>query len=283
MFAMRARVLLCVLFLASPMLLTQQPNSSPVAPAFDVATIKPHQGVLTMTGVMNTADGVNGSAATLAMLVQYAYELRSEDQVSGVAEWAKTDRFDVQARMGEADIAAMQKLDHADKNARLRQMMQALLAERFKLKVHGETKQVAVYDMVVAKGGSKLTDAASDTNEHLLKGKDGAPLHVLTWNTGKTVAQGYSAKDLADVLSQPYSALGRPVMDKTGLTGTYNFTLDWTPPHPGVRFGGESDSPAPEDTHSIFTALGDVGLKLQPSAGSMEMIVVDHAEKPTAD
>jgi uncharacterized protein (TIGR03435 family) len=283
MFVMRARALFCVPIFATLTLLAQQPTSSPAGPAFDVATIKPQQGLLTMTGVMNTADGVNGSAATLAMLVQYAYGLRSEDQVSGVTEWAKTDRFEVQARMGEADIAAMEKLDHADKNARLRQMMQALLAERFKLKVHAETKQVAVYDMVVAKGGSKLTDAASDTSDHLLKGKDGTPLHVLTWSTGKTVAQGYSAKDLADVLSQPYSALGRPVIDKTGLTGTYNFTLDWTPPHPGVRFAGESDSASTEDTHSIFTALGDVGLKLQPSTGSIEMIVVDHAEKPTAD
>ena len=237
-----------------------------------------------MTGVMNTADGVDGSAATLSMLVEYAYGLRSEDQVSGAPDWAKSDRFEVQARMGEAEIAALEKLDHADKNARLRQMMQALLAERFKLKVHSETKQVPVYDLVVARGGSKLTNAATDTSDHLLKGKDGTPLHgILSWSTGKAVAQGYSAKSLADFLSQPICALGRPVMDKTGLTGTYNFTLDWSPPHPGVRFSGENDSASPDNSPSIFTALGDVGLKLQPSTGSIEMIVVDHAEKPTAD
>jgi uncharacterized protein (TIGR03435 family) len=240
--------------------------------------------MLTMTGVMNTADGVDGSAATLSMLVQYAYGLHSEDQVSGAPDWTKADRFEVQARMGEAEIAAMDKLDRVDKNARLKQMMRALLAERFKLKVHSETKQVPVYDMVVAKGGSKLTDAATDTSDHLLKGKDGTPLHgVLSWPTGKVVAQGYSAKNLADFLSQPICALGRPVMDKTGLTGTYNFTLDWSPPHPGVRFGGDSNSTSPDDAPSIFTALGDIGLKLQPATGSIEMIVVDHAEKPTAD
>jgi uncharacterized protein (TIGR03435 family) len=141
--------------------------------AFDVATIEPHPGTLTMTGVMNAPDGVDGSAATLSMLVEYAYGLRSDDQVSGGPDWAKTDRFDIQARMGEAEIAAIEKLSPAEKKARLRLMMQALLADRFKLKVHPATKQVPVYELVVAKGGSKLTDAPTDTTDHLLKGKDG--------------------------------------------------------------------------------------------------------------
>jgi uncharacterized protein (TIGR03435 family) len=252
------------------------------APAFDVATIKPHPGMLTMTGVMNVADGVDGSAATLSMLVEYAYELRSDDQVSGGPNWAKTDRFDVQARMGEVDIAAIEKLSSAEKKARLRLMMQSLLEERFKLKVHSATRQIPVFELVVSKGGSKLTDAATDTSDHLLKGKDGKPLlGFLSWTTGKIVSQGYSAKNLADFLTQPMCALGRPVMDKTGLTGTYNFTLDWTPPHPGVRFGGGSDSASLEETPSIFAALGDVGLKLQPATGSIETIVIDHVEKPS--
>jgi len=252
------------------------------APAFDVATIKPHPGMLTMTGVMNAADGVDGSAATLSMLVEYAYELRSDDQVSGGPDWAKTDRFDVQARVGEAEIAAIEKLSPAEKKARLRLMMQALLEERFKLKIHSATKQVPVYELVVAKGGPKLTDAATDTSDHLMKGKDGKPLPgFLSWSTGKIVAQGFPTKSLADFLSQPICALGRPVTDKTGLTGTYNFTLDWTPPHPGVRLGAEGDSASPEEMPSIFTALGDVGLKLQPSTGPLDIVVIDHVERPT--
>jgi uncharacterized protein (TIGR03435 family) len=268
---------------AAPSSPTPTTNTS-AAPSFDVATIKPHQGMLTMTGVMNAADGVDGSAATLSMLVEYAYELRSDDQVSGGPDWAKTDRFDVQARMGEAEIAAIEKLSPAEKKARLRLMMQALLEERFKLKVHSATKQVPVYDLVVAKDGPKLADAATDTSDHLLRGKDGKPLPgFLSWSTGKIVAQGFPTKNLADFLSQPMCALGRPVMDKTGLAGTYNFTLDWTPPHPGVRFGAESDSASPEDAPSIFTALGDVGLKLQPSTGPINTIVIDHVERPSQD
>ena len=257
-------------------------NATPSpAPSFDVATIKPHQGMMSMSGLMNQPDGVTGTVK-LPMLVQYAYGLRSEDQVSGAPGWAKDQWFDVQSKMGEADIAEMQKLSPADSKARRELMLQALLSERFKLKTHSETKQLPVYELVVAKGGSKLIDSTTDTNPPLLKGKDGKPLTgFLSWTTGKIVAQGYSAKNLADFLSQPMAELGRPVMDKTGLTGTYNFTLDWTPPHPGVRFGGESDSASPEEAPSIFTTLGDVGLKLQPATGPIETIVIDHAEKPS--
>ena len=258
-------------------------NATP-APSFDVATIKPHPGILTMTGVLDAPDGVDGSAATLSMLIEYAYGLRSENQVTGGPDWTKTDRFDIQARMGEANITTMEKLSPAEKKARLRLMMQALLEERFKLKVHSATRLVPTYDLVVAKGGPKLKDAATDTSDQLKRGDDGKPLRgFLAWVTGRAVAQGYSAKNLAEFLSQPICALGRPVMDKTGLTGTYNFTLDWTPPHPGVRFGGESDSASPDDAPSIFAALGEIGLKLQPSTGSIETIVIDHAEKPTAN
>jgi uncharacterized protein (TIGR03435 family) len=137
---------------------------------------------------------------------------------------------------------------------------------------------------VVARGGSKLQDAATDTSDNLRKGKDGKPLYgFLSWTTGKTVAQGFPVKSLADFLSQPICTLGRPVLDKTGLTGTYNFTLDWTPPHPGVRLGAESDSASSEDALSIFTALQDLGLKLQPSTGPIDTIVIDHVEQPTAN
>jgi len=271
-------------------MLLAQTNAAPVAvsstsaiPAFDVATIKPHQGMLRMTGVEYQPDGFSATV-TLSMMVQSAYGLRSADQVSSAPDWAKTDLFDMQAKMSETDIAEMQKLSPADRNARRKQMLQALLADRFKLKVHSATKQDPIYDLVIAKGTPKLKDAATDTSDQLKRGSDGEPLHgFLSWVTGKAIAQGYSMKNLADFLSQPMAGLGRPVIDKTGLAGTYNFTFDWTPPHPGVRLSGEKDSATPEDAPSIFAALGDIGLKLQPSTGPIDTIVIDHADKPTAD
>ena len=263
---------------------TSPAASATPAPSFDVATIKPHPDMLTMTGVMNTADGVNGAAATLSMLVQYAYGLRSEDQVSGGPDWAKTDRFDVQAKIGEADIAAMEKLNPADKKARRELMMQALLSERFQLRVHSETKQAPVYDLVVAKGGSKLKDAATDSSDHLRMGPDGKPLTgFMQFLKETSTAQGYSMDALAALLSEPFARVGRPVLNKTGLTGSYNFTLDWSPQMAAVLPGAAANPASSDDTTSIFTALGDLGLKLQPATGPIDTIVIDHVERPTAD
>lgn len=233
---------------------------------------------MSMTGLMYQPDGVSGTV-TLAMLVQYAYGLRSEDQVFGAPGWAKDQWFDVQAKMGEADIAEMQKLSSAEATAWRQLMLQALLAERFKLKVHSESRQAPVYELVVAKGGSKLKDAATDTSDPLLKGKDGKPLTgLLRFFKDRSVAQGYSISSLVDFLSQPVSGVGRPVLDKTGLTGTYNFTLHWSP---NSNIYGSAISSPSDDALSIFGALQEVGLRLQPATGPIETIVIDHVGKPS--
>ena len=253
------------------------------SPAFDVATIKVHQGIFQLMGLEYQPDGFTGTV-TLSMLVQYAYGLRSTDQVSGGPDWAKSDWFDIQAKMSEADIAETEKLSADEIQTRRERMLQALLAERFHLTTHSSTRQSRVYELVVAKSGPKLKDAATDTSDHLLKGEDGKPLTgFLRFLKNTSVAQGYPMSALADFLSQPLAGVGRPVLDKTGLTGTYDFTLDWSPPHPGVRLGAESDSASPEDAPSIFTALGEVGLKLQPATDPIDTIVIDHVEKPSAN
>jgi uncharacterized protein (TIGR03435 family) len=123
-----------------------------------------------------------------------------------------------------------------------------------------------------------MKDAATDpAPPQLGKGDDGKPLSTLHWLKDTTLMQAYSMKSLADLLSMPAAQVGRPVLDKTGLTSTYNFTLDWS-----IYSASAAASNSPEnDATSIFTALGEIGLKLQPSTGSVETIVVDHIEKPT--
>jgi len=219
------------------------------------------------------------------MLVQRAYGLRTSDQVSGAPKWATSDRFDVEAKMSEADVAVMAKLSPNEKTARRELMMQSLLAGRFKLKVHPETKQVPVYELVVAKGGPKLKDAATDSSGHIEKGEDGKPLAgFIQPLEDKTIAQGYSMKALADFLSQPFwSGLGRPVLDKTGLTGTYDFTFDWSPQLMRSLPGEKSIPASAEEAGPIFTALKEVGLKLQPATGPIDIVVIDHVEHPTAN
>jgi uncharacterized protein (TIGR03435 family) len=145
------------------------------ASSFDVATIKPfHPGSQAFTGIVNTPEGVHASDANLAMLVVYAYGLRTADQVTG-PDWLRTEWFDVVAKMSAADIAEMQKLSSAESNARRALMMQALLADRFQLKAHPTTKQVPVYDLVVAKGSSKLIDAALTQTRPGERGRTASP------------------------------------------------------------------------------------------------------------
>ena len=254
------------------------------APTFDVATIKPNPSAepTSWMGIRNTPDGIEGAFVTVPILIQRAYGLRSTDQVSGGPEWARTERFDIQAKMSETEMAEMQKLSPAETKARREVMLQALLAERFKLKVHSETRQAPVFELVVARGGPKLKDAATDTSDHLEKGEDGRPLSFISPEGDKTIAQGSSMKALADFLSQPFwSGLGRPVLDRTGLTGTYNFTLDWSSQLLRAMPGGASTPASADEAGPIFSALGEVGLKLQPATGPIDIIVIDHVERPS--
>jgi uncharacterized protein (TIGR03435 family) len=221
-------------------------------------------------------DGFTGTES-LAMLVEYAYGVRADDQVSGVPDWAKEAWFDIQVKLSAADFAEMLKMSQAEINDRYQLMMQALLAERFKLKVHSETKQVKVYELVVAKGSSQLKDSATDPNPPLGKGEDGKPSFGIRWLKDTTIVQALSMANLARFLSRPVFGVGRPVLDKTGLTSTYDYTLNWS-----IYSASAAASNSPtDDTTSIFTALGEIGLKLQPSTGPIDILVIDHVEHPT--
>ena len=257
-------------------------SASSLTPSFDAATIKPHPSTARPSwfGIKDDPDGVTASAATLQSLVHTAYGLRVFEQVSGAPDWAKSDQFDVQAKIGEADLKAMKSLSPADATARRHLMLQALLAERFSLKVHSEPKQTPVFELVVAKGGPKMKAAATDTSTDLRKDKDGNPLTAAFVLDGTTIVQGQSMSSFVSYLSWPNAGLGRPVLDKTGLPGTYNFTFRWSPPRPQM-VNGVGTSPPADDAPSIYTALQEVGLKLQPATGSIETVVIDHVERPS--
>lgn len=263
-------------------------NTPPPAstPAFDVATIKLHEGIVSITGLINRPDGINASAASLTEMIAFAYGLRSDDQVSGGPAWVKSDRYDMEAKMGVEDAAAFQKLSPDAMKERCRQMLRALLEDRFHLQTHLVTRDVPVYELIVVKGGPKMKDAATDTNDQLRKGPDGKPLagFMQFFQNGSSIAQGYSMTALANLLSQSFSGVGRPVVDKTELTSTYNFTLGWSPQMKSVLGGGPATvSTSSEDAPSIFTAIRELGLTLQPATGSEQIVVIDHVERPSAN
>ena len=180
-------------------------------------------------------------------------------------------RFDINAKIVDMDAGKLKKLTLEERRA----MLQQLLENRFHLKVHRQTEVLPLYEMVVAKGGPKITpvepvgpDPDADKNKKV-KGMDRGNMSV---SDKQLITHEASLDRLALSLS---SKLGRTVVDKTGLTGKYDLSLTWSPDDGSTA---ESDSSAP----SLFTALQEqLGLRLQPAKGPVETLVVDHIEMPS--
>jgi bla regulator protein blaR1 len=262
-------------------------------PAFEVATIKPSQAG--SPGSLNL--GARGSGGfffkngTVKDLIQFAYGIRSDDQLSGLSGWMNTDRYDIEAKLSDTDAATGQKLFGPAKFDQFRLMLQSLLADRFNLKVSQSSKQVPIFELVVAKGGSKLkpSEMAAVDAAH-----PGPPQPVngsrLSGMPGKRTGSGVKVAQLAESLSRlpelgsgTSIGGGRLVVDKTGLTGYYDWTLQWTPDANDPRLAVDAATP-PSDPNKpgLFTAIQEqLGLKLVPAKGPVEVLVVDHIERPT--
>jgi bla regulator protein BlaR1 len=201
----------------------------------------------------------------LRMLIMRVYDVKVF-QISGAPDWVRTERWDIQAKADGVDG----QLTRAEEIP----MIKALLADRFHLEVHMETREMPVYALVVEKKGSKLIPHAGAKSE--FRTGSGA----LYFKNGGTAA-------LASWLSQN---LGRVVVDKTGFKGEYDFTLEWTPE--AGQGGAESMGLPPEAPRphvetagpSIFTALQEqLGLRLVSEKGPVEILVIDRVERPSAN
>jgi len=231
--------------LASCALLAQ--DTAPLT--FDVASVKPNRSGENSTHIGHSGGTLTVTNATLKYCILRAYGV-ADAQVSGPS-WLDTERYDIVAKAA-ADAA----------NDRHALRLRALLAERFKLAVHRETKEAPVYALVVAKNGPKIKkEESGDAGDGDLESGRG---HV----TAKAVAMTH----LATFLAGPRAALGRVVINQTGLNGAYSFTLEWTPEGADSR---GMDSPPP-----ILTALQEqLGLKVETRKAPVEILFIDHVEK----
>ena len=196
--------------------------------------------------------GLRVTGATLKHLIAYAYNVR-EFQISGAPAWTGTQRFDIDARAATAG-------DPRRAGNELRERLKSLLAERFQLALHSEDKEQSVYALVVAKNGPRFSEATADSGS-LIRG-----------TRGLITGRGTTMQMLALNLS---SQLGRQVLDKTGLTGKYDFKLEWTP-DTAVTEGTELGGPY------LFTALQEqLGLRLESQKGVVQVLVIDRAGKPS--
>jgi len=196
---------------------------------------------------------------TLWGLIFNAFDLRPNDPIPGLPGWDNSARFDVEAKMDEGTFAALERLQRDEQGEQRQRMLQSILADRFRLRFHHETKVRPIYALVIAKSGFKLKELPAGAEDSGWSG-----------GRGKIEIHGESITKLAFNLSD---LLGRAVVDQTNLAGRYDIVLKWTPDEQR-----ESADAGP----SIFTAIEEqLGLKLESTKGPVDTIVIDHVEKPS--
>jgi uncharacterized protein (TIGR03435 family) len=251
-----------------PAALPQAQGAPSHLPGFDVISVKPDHSAGQFADEQLPKDGYSATDVTLKGLVSEAYNVR-EAQITGGPAWIDSDRYDVEARVEGSEVATLNKLNATERFA----MLQQVLTDRFRLKTHWETRELPVYALVVAKNGVKFTPAkpgdAGRPDEGSIYGRP-----------GRIEARSIPTVTLANLLTDQNRELGsRIVLDRTGLQGTYDFTLQWTP-----EDGGTSGEAAENSGPSLFTALQEqLGLKLEPAKAPLQVLVIDRAEQPTAD
>jgi bla regulator protein blaR1 len=270
---------------AIPSTAESQASKTASAHVYEVASIRPDKSGDPRFKIMSTADGFSANT-TLQALIRLAYGVE-DNQISGAPKWVNSDKYEVEAKMDGATTAELDKLSDDQSEPARERMLQALLEDRFKLMLHRETKELPVYSLIVAKNGPKLQQTKpGEPDGDGRTGPDGRPAvggHFMRMGRGQLDGHSLGMADFVRLLTQQ---LGRTVVDKTGLRGNYNFTLKWTPDdseplgfkEPAGGQGSPPDSLGP----SIFTAVQEqLGLKLESQKGPVEILVIDHVEKPS--
>ena len=240
------------------------PTSRPKFDAFEVATVKPVDADL-KSGRMFRMDGTHRWVATnytLKNLIALAYDLNPRT-IAGGPGWMDEQCFNIEA-VTPGDIPPIR--------VEQMQMLRTLLVERFGLKFHRQEKEFSIYELTVAKGGPKLKAAAKPDDPPQLFG-------VVYPGKIEVPARSVTMDDFVAMLQR--ATLDRPTVNKTGLTGKYDFDLEWA--QDASQYGGQV-SAAPDDTQSapLFTAVQEqLGLKLVATRGMVSAMIVDQAQKPS--
>ena len=297
------------------------PVRAQAAPTFEVASIKPNKGSDGRVGMMMQPGGrYTATNVTLAMLISNAYQLQGgrgggpgapNPQIINAPSWINTERYDITAK-ADADVQPNQ----------FPELLKSLLADRFKLAAHKESREFPVYDLMLARADGKLgpalkpvpADCAAMIAARGRGGRPGGPggagerggpggpgagargpiappepgqpmpCGMMRFGPGNMVSGG---TDVAQIASSLTPWVGRNVVDKTGLTAGYAFELKWTPeqmPQGGGPPPGSGIPPIDPNGPSIFTAVQEqLGLKLESSKGPVDVVVIDHVEQPTPD
>ena len=262
-------VVVGVLF--APMLLAQTPAAT--LPSFEIASIKPDPDPGHRSGHNIHIHEKNGyytaSGVTAKYLIKDAYGLTSDEELSGGPEWISSDPYSIEAKF---DPAAEAKWTYREKRLQMRLLVQSLLADRFQLKISHQTKELPVFNLVIAKGGPKIGPSTGNGDHQSNDGHNEGNIEIYALKNEPIAS-------LIDDLSREPELDGRLVIDRTGLTGFYTFNWKWTRQSDSIdttAYNGATDPP------SLWTALQEqLGLKLESAKGPVDTIVIDHIDKPT--
>ncbi len=248
-------------------MLAQTVAPRPKFDAFEVATIKPvdPDAKAGRYIVMQGNNRFVEKAYTLKLLIAAAYDLNPRT-ISGGPGWIESDHYDIVAvTPGEVRPTHDEQMS----------MLRNLLTDRFKLTFHREQKVFSIYELEIAKNGPKLKESGAPADE--------PPQLISTVYPQRIVmpARNATMSDLARLMQR--AILDRPVVDKTGLTGRYDFDLEWAPDE--TQFGGEVPvASADAPSLPLFSAIQQqLGLRLEATRGPIAALVVDRAERPSAN
>ncbi len=232
-----------------------KPMPADAEPEFEVATVKPTDPNWGSQGFHSQGHRISCDNETVITMISFAYNVHAK-QIVGAPSWLGSDKYTID---GVPDIEGVPNLKQ------MQGMYRKLMADRFKLKLHVESRELPVYAITVAKGGPKLAKSLGDPK--------GQPDQTGNWG-GVYNGIRFTNNDMGDFARMLDYLLEKPVVDKTGLTGKFDFFLRWTSSEAPV-----SDPAAPPN---LFTAMPEqLGLKLDPVKAAADVLIIDHVERPS--
>jgi uncharacterized protein (TIGR03435 family) len=262
--------LITIALMAAVGLGQSQDVDSLARPSFEVASIKPDPIPFSQISIGKPSGRLVARGIFTKFLIAHAYNVK-EFQVLDGPSWISSEQYSIEAKPGDnpkGPILSLYLTKRQKEDEEFNLRIQSLLADRFQLRIHKETREEQVYSLVVAKNGPKFKDSKfneSDAEKGRLPGLKMLPSELI----GTSV----DIRLLAEQLSR---RLGRNVIDQTGLNGEYDFDLRWAPDVP--------DGDSVPDGPSIFTAVQEqLGQKLESGKAPVDAIVIDHIERPSAN
>jgi uncharacterized protein (TIGR03435 family) len=257
-------------------------------PSFEVASVRQNASGSGREQVWHNDNSYRVANLSLSELIRNAWGAHASAQLTGGPESLLSDHFDISAKISDADTKRLSTMQRADSNRQVDLMMQDLLADRFGLKVHTETKELPVFVLTIAKSGMKFHASVPVPSS-----TPGAPPEPHTsmnvrWSSKSIdlAATNQTIDTLISWLARQTELESRPVLDKTGLSGTFDYSVQWTPESMSARSKAGDPAAAADDPSgpSLFTALQDqLGLKLESQKAPVEILVIDHVEPPSAN